>query len=265
MKIGITILLLALGALAPQDFSDMVLLKTIEKPIEKIRVDNFGKLYLIAGDEISLYTANGELITQNSNKLYGDITDLDATNGLETAVFFEDQLQTIYIDNQLAPKGRVIPFDELGLEQVTTVCTSHANGLWIYDQIKMELIRIDKNNKFVGTSGNLLQLLGYVPEPNYMREYANWLYVNDPKNGILVFDIFGAYYKTIPIKNVSEFQVKDKDIVYFSNPHLITFNTVDLMFDTAMKIDGNPKQVLLTKNQLNILYNNKLELFHYKP
>ncbi|MBD79403.1 MAG: hypothetical protein CL840_10810 [Crocinitomicaceae bacterium] len=264
MKLLLSIFFIGL-VFQPQDFSSLNLLKEIEFKASFMRVDNFGKIYLVAGEEVKMFGKNGTYLSQNSNKLLGTINDLDVTSGLEISAFFKDQIQVVFLDNQLALRGQQISLDLLEFEQVSEVCTSHGNGLWLYDQVKMELIRIDKNNNHVASSGNLMQLLGYSPEPNYMREINNWLYVNDPEVGILVFDIFGSYYKTIPIKNVVEFQIKNKQVIYFSNPYLIKFDMTELEYDTVMKIDENPKQVLVSKNQLNVLYNNKLSIFNYVP
>jgi len=264
MKFIITLLLIAIIS-APQDFTTLTLKKEIEVESDFLRVDNFGKIYLVKRDEVFMYNKDGSFLSQNSNKLLGEINDLDVTSGLEMSAFFKDQIQVVFLDNQLALRGNQIPLDLLEFEQVSEVCTSHGNGLWLFDQVKMELFRIDKNNRHVASSGNLMQLLGFAPEPNYMREINNWLYVNDPEIGILVFDIYGTYYKTIPIKNTIEFQIKNKQCIYFSDPYLVKFDMTELEYDTVMKIVDHPKQVLVSKNQLNVLYDNKLTLYDYQP
>ena len=51
MWVGIkTGLFLLAAALIPQDFSKLNLIKEIEKPIDFIRVDNFGKIFLVKGE-----------------------------------------------------------------------------------------------------------------------------------------------------------------------------------------------------------------------
>ena len=264
MKFLIAIFFLRL-LIVPQEFTSLNLLKKIDIDSDFMRVDNFGNIYVVKGDKIFKYTKNGDFLSQNSNKLLGEIDDIDVTSGLEMSAFFKNQIQIVFLDNQLALRGAQISLDILGFEQISEMCTSHGNGIWLYDQVKMELFRIDKNAKHVASSGNLMQLLGYVPEPSYMREINNWLYVNDPAQGILVFDIFGSYYKTIPIKNTIEFQVKNNQVIYFSNPYLIKFDMTELEYDTVMKVKDNPNQVLVSKNQLNILYDNSLSIYSYTP
>ncbi|UTW64485.1 hypothetical protein KFE98_10195 [bacterium SCSIO 12741] len=243
----------------------MIPLKTLEEKADFVRVDNFGKIYLIRNNEVFLYSPDGKLLSRNSNNFLGNITDLDATNGLEVLVFFEDQLQVLFLDNQLALRGRDIPLDELGFVQVSQVCTSHGNGIWLFDKTRFELIRLDKSNQHIARSGDLNQLLGFIPEPIYMREINNWLYVVDPDRGVLVFDIFGAYYKTIPICCPAEIQVKDGNLIYYSTPYLINFNLTTLDSDTVMHFEEENQQILLTKNRINILNNSQLNILKQSP
>ena len=62
-----------------------------------------------------------------------------------------------------------------------------------------------------------------------------------------------------------KFQVKNNQVIYFSNPYLIKFDMTELEYDTVMKVKDNPKQVLVSKNQLNILYDNSLSIYSYTP
>ncbi len=230
-----------------------------------LRVDNFGKLYIINNNEITLYNSDGKLIARNSNKLYGEISDLDASNGLELLLFFKNLSQIVFLDNQLAEKGKELSLEEIGFDQVTLACTSHGLGLWLFDQTTFELSRLDQNGKFTTKSGSLLQILGFAPQPNFMREVNNWVYLNDPQRGILVFDIYGAYYKTIPIKEVDYFQIKEDQVFYVKNNYLQSFDIKELTYDTLFEFDTQKRAVFLTKNQINVLDDRSLKLFEYRP
>ncbi len=239
--------------------------KAIPTKAEILRVDNFGKLYLIEQNEINLYSPSGEFIVRNSNKFYGEISDLDASNGLELLLFFKDLSQVVFLDNQLAEKGKELSLEEIGFDQVTLACTSHGLGVWLFDQTRFELTRVDQNGKFTTKSGNLLQLLGFAPKPNFMREVNNWVYLNDPENGILVFDNFGTYYKTIPVKNVDYFQIKGNQVFHKKNEYYMSFDMKELAYDTLFKLEPSVGNVFLTKNQLNLLDNSELKLVEFTP
>lgn len=244
---------------------ELVPIKSIKSEADFFRVDNFGKLYVVKNNEINLYDPKGNFLVRNSNKFYGEISDLDASNGLESLLFFKDLSQVVFLDNQLAEKGKELSLEEIGFDQVTLACTSHGLGVWLYDQTRFELTRVDQNGKFTVKSGNLLQILGYAPQPNFMREVNNWVYLNVPKSGILVFDIYGAYFKTIPVKELEYFQIKDRRVFYLKKDYYQSFDMQELSFDTLFKLEPEVKEVFLTKNQLNILKNSELGLFEYKP
>ncbi len=94
------------------------------------------------------------------------------------------------------------------------LCASQNNGLWLFDEVDFELLWLNDQAEVGKRSGNIVQQLGYEIDPNFMLERHNWLYLNDPERGILVFDIFGTYLKTIPIKGLSSFSVTTKYLYY---------------------------------------------------
>ncbi|MCB0482330.1 MAG: hypothetical protein KDC83_12945 [Flavobacteriales bacterium] len=238
--------------------------QTISGSFDFVRMDNFGKLYLVKGNEVKMYGPDGNFLSQNSDKYLGDITDIDATNGLELLVFFEDQVQILFLDNQLGLKGRDIPLEELGFQQVSHACNSYGNGVWLFDKVKFQLTRLDKKNSFTANSGNLSQLLGFSVDPIYMRESNNWLYLLDRKKGILVFDIYGAYYKTIPVTGIDYFQVSGNNLIHYKKPYVLSFNLKELETDTLWQTTSDIKQVILGKNRMNFLQKGSLDIMLYE-
>ena len=68
-----------------------------------------------------------------------------------------------------------------------------------------------------------------------MLEYNNKIYLNNPSTGVLIFDIYGTYYKTIPIKNLHNFQPIADWIYYISNNKIKAYNiknTDETQFET---------------------------------
>jgi hypothetical protein len=217
------------------------------------RVDNLGKIYLVRKHEIWQYDLEGRQLNRNSDKLLGRIYDLDATNGLELLVYFQDQSQVVFYDNQLAAKGRAISLEQLGFEQVSEVCTSYGNGLWLFDRVKFELIRLDKQNNFTVRTGSLFPVLGFIPNVVHMREADNRLYMSDPDRGILVFDIFGTYYNTLPIKGINFFQVYKKGIYFAREKFLLRFDLTELKTDTLSIHSENVNEWLYRDKWFGVL------------
>jgi hypothetical protein len=87
---------------------------------------------------------------------------------------------------------------------------------------------LDETFKPVVNTGNLNRLLRTDLKPNFIIEHNGYVYLNNPEEGVLAFDIYGTYFKTIPIKGLQHFQVKDNILIYFSDGILKSYNMKDL-------------------------------------
>jgi hypothetical protein len=186
--------------------SNYTLITTIEGKSDYFTSDNQGNVYIVKANELFKYDKKGMLLYKYSNKNLGDISFVDASNMLRILVFYKDFLQVVFLDNTLSANGETVSFDKIGFQQAQLVCSSHNNCLWIYDQQNFSLIRLDRNLEQIQQTNNLNTLLIDTLQPNGILEYDNRVYLNNPQTGILLFDIYGTYYKTIPLKNANQFQ-----------------------------------------------------------
>jgi glycosyltransferase involved in cell wall biosynthesis len=69
-------------------------------------------------------------------------------------------------------------------------------------------------------------------------------FVEDGKTGILVFDRYGTYLKTIPFKNLNSFQVFNDKIIYQPNDSILKTYNIRTIEETSMKLPqkNNKKQ-----------------------
>ncbi len=220
--------------------TDPVCIKLSDKE-SKVVIDNFANIYIIYYDEIKKYSPAGIFLKAFSNKQNGKIEDMDVTNPLKILVYYRDFQQVMFLDDQLTPTSNIISLENVGYEQTSLICTSVNNSFWLYDKQNNQLLRFDSDLKELVKTGNLKRILDINIKPNYMREHGNYLYLNCPDEGILVFDIYGTFYKTIPVKKLNEFNIVNGNIFYFEKPALKeyraqTFNTVEKLFpDTLLK------------------------------
>lgn len=206
-----------------------------------LEIDGFGNMYVITDNEIVKYSATGNLQKKFSTKRYGKIEFIDAMNPLKVLVYYKDFQQILFLDDQLTQTSSMISIETLGYEQTSLVCSSANNSFWIFDKQNNELLRFNSDLKSLVKTGNLKRILDVDIKPNFIQEQNNFIYLNCPNEGILVFDIYGTFYKTIPLKNLKEFNVVNGDVFYFENHTLKqyqsqTFNTVEKQFsDTLIK------------------------------
>ncbi len=186
--------------------------------------DNLSNVYLISDDRFLKYDMKLKLQKEFSNKNFGNITTADVTNPLRPLLFYQEFGRIVFLDNTLSLNGEPIALEKLGYPLATLAASSYDNSLWIYDQPSFELIRFNTALEITNRTGNLSQILGIELQPNFILEKDNRLFVNNPKTGILVFDVFGTYIKTIPILDLTNFQVADDQISYFRMSILKAWN-----------------------------------------
>ena len=176
--------------------------KTIEINSDFFTADNQGNFYVINGNELTKFDKTGKQLYKYSNKNLGTIDFVDVSNQLKILLFYKNFSQAIFLDNTLSMSGTPVSFDQIGFQQAQLICTSHNNGIWLYDQQTFALVRLNDTYEETQRTGNLNALLNIELQPNYLLEYNNKIYINNPSTGILIFDIYGTYYKTIPVKNL---------------------------------------------------------------
>ena len=184
------------------------LIKTINVNAQLITTDKLGNLYIVANQEIFKYDANGTLLQKNSIKSLGNLAMLDVSNPMKIMAFFKDYNKIVFLDNMLAISGSSIDLASIGFDQATLASSSHDNGIWIYNSLNFELVRLEPALNNSHQSGNIAQLTGNAIKPTSLFETNNRVYLCDTTIGVLIFDVFGTYIKTIPIKSIQQQQVE---------------------------------------------------------
>ncbi len=221
----------------------------IEGSSDFIATDVLENIYRVDQTELYKYDSQGKFQFRYSDKQLGVISSIDVTYPLRPLVLYADLNYVILLDNTLSNnRGNInLVKHEIGLAQAA--CSSVQNHFWFYDAMQFALIRTNENFNQVSTSGNLSQILGIDLNPNFMVEFANRVYLNNPETGILVFDIFGTYIKTIPLKGLEQFQVFEDEIVYFENQRLYQYNT-KLFQAREIEINPNAENAYFWKDRI---------------
>lgn len=237
MRRTIPLVFAALGALAgrAQEWTEVA---RIPGPVDAFTTDELGHLYVRNGDVLDMYDANGRRLARNSAKTFGMIDVIDAFYSLKPMVFSRQQRQIAMLDNTLAVQGSVIDLARNGYPWVTLVCAGVQNAFWCFDERGSSLTRIDAQLRPMASTGRLDQVLGHAPEPIGMVESNSRLYVNDPAHGVLVFDLFGAYLRTLPITGASMIEVKGDQVFFFRDGHLSSYDPRSFTIETVPVVSG---------------------------
>lgn len=229
----LTLLLLSLllNSANGQDVAEAVLkkpVKKINKPADFITTDRLGNLYVVNSNDIWMYNRDGDSLRAFNTKRYGEIHFVDCSDPYQILVFFKDFNVILYLDNFLSENGPPRDMQELGFDQATLVCLSQETGFWVFDQLRQKAMRLDANFRVTHETVNFIQWFGRRLEPNYMEQYNNRLYLNEPESGIYVFDHFGTYIKKIPIKGLKNPQMLEKVISYVEDNTYCNFKLMEL-------------------------------------
>lgn len=231
-----------------------------------ITTDNLGNAYVIEGDEMTKYLETGSKYRVFSNKRLGKISAVDALNPLKIVVFYRDFSKVVFLDNTITENGMPLNLADRDLEFASIICASFDNGIWVYDPVRFLLLRLNQNLQETVRITNLNQILGYSPQPMFMTEYDNRLFMSDPDRGILMFDIFGTYLSTIRLPEIGKFQVTEQQI-YF--PHeqskLIAYGLKSLRLDSISLPVADFKDMRWWKDRAYILKNDSLHVYRYTP
>jgi len=243
MKIFFTyiILLLNINLIAQQKI----------KQNSSVYFDHLDNIYTINNGTLDKQNPQGKHL-EYQNNLLGNITLIDVSDPLRILVFYKDVNQIVFLNNELSPINQAIQLDELSLFDIDWVCNASINGFWVFNKIKNRLMFYDKQLNLKYKS---MDLSAFVNEDNAikgMKMFGDKIYLNIPKRGVLVFDMFASYIKTIPLKQVVDFQVLSPNILYSKAKDVFIFDMNKL---NQFKI--------LTKNALikTIYYNN--QKLHY--
>jgi hypothetical protein len=168
----------------------------------------------------------------------------------------------VILDNMLAPAGDPIQFGSMGYNQVSLICSSHNNGTWIYDKQNSELIRFDQSFQVTNQTGNISQQLLTEINPDFLIEQNNKVFLNDSTKGILVFDVYGTYNKTIPLKGLYHFQTDNDLIIFFKDGKLNSYNMKTLeegkiFFPELQVLDARTE-----KEKLYLLKQKSLDIYN---
>lgn len=206
---------------------------SVEGRVDRFTTDELGNLYTLRGNDLDLYDQHGKHVAHNSLNTFGPITRIDAFSSLKPLIFSRAQGQLALLDNTLSVQGSVLDLSRSGFPQVTLTCMSVQGRIWFFDERELALMRMDVQLRPVANTGRLDQLLPFTPQPTYMEEADDRLYLVDPANGVMVFDLFGTFVRNLPILGAERIQVRDGFIWYVESGRLNRYDMRAFTTDTV--------------------------------
>lgn len=236
---------------------------TYETKANFIAIDNFSQFYTADDNRLFKFSSDGTYLYPYEEFNYGKIGMVDVSNPMKILVFCPDFMTVITLDKYLAPLTTYNFFD-LGYQNISAVAISSDGLLWFYDNTDFKLKKIDESGTIVKQSQPLNTVLNVLPNPDFMTEKDNVVYLNDPEIGIMVFDVFGNYIKTVPIKGLKKFQIFQDQVVYFENNKLNAYNMLTFDLKSIQLPDSTDViNAAIQKNRMGILKKDRVDFYRY--
>jgi len=204
------VLLFIVMRVAGQDYQ---LVYTIPFNYGKFTTDPIGNCYIYSKGDITKFNPDGLETARYSSRDFGDISFVDATNALKIVVVFKEFSKAVILDAALAPQA-TIDLSFPGIPYVNVICSSRESGYWIVDPIGKQIRKLNDQLSIVIDGTPFRQVSGSEIEPLILIDSGNWLVLNTNGNGLLIFDRFGTYYKTIMDVPPVQFQANGHDLLY---------------------------------------------------
>jgi hypothetical protein len=242
------------------------LLREIPMKARLMTVDELGNIYLVrennvlvrlneVGDSTGFYRS-----IQN-----GNIGAVDATNPLRLVVYYPSYSRVVLLDRMLAVKNE-LDLRRLNILTTSVVAASADGKLWVYEPFNAKLHKIDEELTKVGQSNDLRQEMQTVPNPSFMVERDQRVFMADTARGIFTFDRYGNYVNTLAIYGVKYLQVFGSQLLYRHQDSVFSWDMKKMNFNTII-IPAKELGIIsaaLVRTTLYVLYADRLVLYTVK-
>ncbi len=227
-----------------------------------VNLTSLGKILVVTEDNLLVqYDENGKEINRYSNNQKGKISGVQSGNPFSILIDYADYNSTEVLDKTLS-FSEEFSFTEMLNSEKRLLTLSRDNDLWLYDETNAVLKKVSFKGDERFSSINLNLLFKMELHPNWMIEYGNQVFLNEPSMGILVFDNFAQFEKNILIKGLARFEIVNDHLIFKEDGFYKQFNLNNLL---TTKIDLpkalHRENLYFTNEVLIIKKNGMLKIF----
>jgi hypothetical protein len=234
--------------------------RTIPFEGEYFTADNLGNLFLVSDrNDLIKVNAKGEVLAKVNFKVYGKLESLDVSNPFELYAFYKEQQFVLILDNMLSVLAK-LDLSDVSNGEVTSVCRSYDNQLWLYDASRTKLMKYDKTLNVTEESLPFATWSSQRWNPHFMIDNEQHVLLLDSNQGVVVFDAFGNYFKRIQFLKKPDIQVEASKVYYRSDSLIVGYDYKLFNSDTA-RVPFPFSQYRITKNRLYIQNDRSIEVY----
>lgn len=199
-------------------------------PIKLLDVDKLEQQYVVTTDDaLTILNPNQARTLNYQNRQLGSIESIDVTNPQKILVYYKDYQTIVFLDNVLTETER-INLINWEYTDIQAVAKSNDNNIWIYDLSVMKLVKLDSQGKVLYESNTMRD--HYLDQITVLKivESQNQVFLLTEEDGLLIFDNYAQYIKSIPVDGTDDFQTDGKYITYLKRGGLMSFSLEGLAY-----------------------------------
>ena len=212
------------------------------KPILSASLDLSGNIYVadVEGNITKYDTTGNQLATYSPDKRKV-VNHIEADRPLRIFAFNKGLQEFLFLDKflRVIQEIPIANIRQIGFARLATL--SADNNIWVYDENDQALKKINIENSQILLQ-TPLQSIASSLDLTFMKEHQNMLYISDQTIGVLVFDQFGNYQQTIPIKGLDFFSFEEDGLFYLKKGQvtrvaLNSLNQANIILENNRGID----------------------------
>lgn len=222
--------------------------------------DPLGNVYVVTTtNQIYKYSDKFKQLATLNYVYTGNVTSIDVSNPLEIFVFYRELNTILFLDNNLAYRGKIL-LNNAGVMQAAAIARTYANGIWAFDLADLQLKKISREGTLTQTSGNVLQFVNSNIYPLQIVDDGSTVLVLDSSVGILQFDVFANFKKVTPMNHVKVFCNTALSYVVLANNELLFYRKTPFkLMDKAVVSDA--LGIALAKENLYLVQPNCIKKY----
>lgn len=211
------------------DSLHLTLSYTLNIASERVEVDKLGNVYAFWRGEWHKYSA-GDTVSCCRFAEHGlEAADVFDVNNPQKIVVYQPALQRGKILDRTLSVENSFDFSNNPTYNITLLGVGLDDNIWAVDFLQHNLLKLGRNNNQFSNPNDDRSFAPNVPMlATCLRENPEAVYVSLPVEGVFVFDSFGNYQKTLPLKNLTNFQLINDKIVWYDNQKIHTFDVVSM-------------------------------------
>lgn len=172
--------------------------------ISNIWADHLGNFYFLGSQGLIKTNLKGQELARFSRPDLGKPDAINVYDPMRLLLHYTFFNQVIILDNQLNQSEQALNLLELGYMDVPCIALADANFLWLYDQVKDKVLKMDRRDQSIQTE--TLAITQILKRENHVlglySSMNGFLLTTD--KGLLSFDIMGNFIQFEALTSINK-------------------------------------------------------------